>query len=68
MKGSNRIMRQAHEDDLGHRDEGLLLDLGERLHQRDDDADAERDEHQRAGHLQEGEDAVTGDVEDFRPS
>jgi len=53
-------------EDLGHEDQRHFLDLGERLEQRDDDADHQPDQHQGARHQDERDDRVARHVENFR--
>src|SRR5215470_1990477 len=53
-------------DDFGHEDKRHLLDLGERLEQRNDDADREAYQHERARHEDERDDRVARYVEHFR--
>jgi hypothetical protein len=54
----------AHEDELRHEGERLLLDLGDRLDDRDHQAHAQRDEqHGRRDH-ERGHDCVAGEVDD----
>jgi len=55
--------RDEDRDDLGHEHERHFLNLRERLHERNRDADHERDHHQGAGDPQQRPDAVACDVE-----
>ena len=62
--------RDQHGDedrqDLRHEHQRHFLDLGQRLEQRDRDADRETDQHQRARHEHQRQDGVARDVEHFR--
>jgi hypothetical protein len=62
--------RQQHGDkdreNLGNENQRHFLNLGERLEQRDSDADGKADEHQRARDEDEGQNRVARDIEHFR--
>ena len=51
MKGSMTISEMKISQDLRHEGQRLLLDLGQRLEERDGDADDEADDHHRAATL-----------------
>src|SRR4051794_16856575 len=56
VRHERQRQQQRHEDreDLRYKDQRLLLDLGQRLHQRDRDADDQADDHQRRRHHHDG--------------
>src|SRR3954452_19698090 len=65
VRHERQSYQQRHEDrqNFRHEHQRLLLDLGERLEQRDHHADHQSDHHQRRGHHHDGPDRIARHIE-----